>query len=89
MKLALQYEMQRPSLDDHLVLQETMEQCILADEVGFDVVLHATGHDERVVPVAVAVRRSDERLRLAVVREDAHVAQVHGCRHVGTFLPSG
>jgi alkanesulfonate monooxygenase SsuD/methylene tetrahydromethanopterin reductase-like flavin-dependent oxidoreductase (luciferase family) len=35
-KLALQYEMQRPSLDDHLVLQETMEQCILADEVGFD-----------------------------------------------------
>lgn len=36
LKLALQYEMQRPSLDDHLVLQETMEQCILADEVGFD-----------------------------------------------------
>ena len=36
MKLALQYEMQRPSLDDHKVLQETMEQCILADEVGFD-----------------------------------------------------
>ena len=36
MKLALQYEMQRPSLDDRLVLQETMEQCILADEVGFD-----------------------------------------------------
>ena len=36
MKLALQYEMQRPTLDDHLVLQETMEQCILADEVGFD-----------------------------------------------------
>ena len=36
MKLALQYEMQRPGLDDHLVLTETMEQCILADEVGFD-----------------------------------------------------
>ena len=36
MKLALQYEMQRPTLDDHRVLQETMEQCILADEVGFD-----------------------------------------------------
>ena len=36
MKLALQYEMQRPTLDDHLVLTETMEQCILADEVGFD-----------------------------------------------------
>ena len=36
MKLALQYEMQRPSLDDHKVLAETMEQCILADQVGFD-----------------------------------------------------
>jgi alkanesulfonate monooxygenase SsuD/methylene tetrahydromethanopterin reductase-like flavin-dependent oxidoreductase (luciferase family) len=36
MKLALQYEMQRPTLDDHLVLTETMEQCILADEAGFD-----------------------------------------------------
>ena len=36
MKLALQYEMQRPTLDDRLVLAETMEQCILADEVGFD-----------------------------------------------------
>ena len=36
MKIALQYEMQRPTLDDHLVLTETMEQCILADEVGFD-----------------------------------------------------
>ena len=36
MKLALQYEMQRPSLDDHKVLPATMEQCILADEVGFD-----------------------------------------------------
>ena len=36
MKLALQFEMQRSDLDDHLVLSETMEQCILADEVGFD-----------------------------------------------------
>lgn len=36
MKLALQYEMQRPALDDRLVLSETMEQCILADQVGFD-----------------------------------------------------
>lgn len=36
MKISLQYEMQRPSLDDHKVLTETMEQCILADEVGFD-----------------------------------------------------
>ena len=36
MKPALQYEMQRPSPDDHLALTETMEQRILADEVGFD-----------------------------------------------------
>ena len=36
MKLALQYEMQRPNLDDHQVIEETLEQCILADEVGFD-----------------------------------------------------
>ena len=36
MEIALQYEMQRPELDDHLVLTETLEQCILADEVGFD-----------------------------------------------------
>ena len=36
MKLSVQYEMQRPSLDDHRVIEETLEQCILADEVGFD-----------------------------------------------------
>ena len=36
MKLAVQYEMQRPNLDDHKVIEETLEQCILADEVGFD-----------------------------------------------------
>ena len=36
MKLALQYEMQRPTRDDHLLLTETMEQCVLADQVGFD-----------------------------------------------------
>ncbi|MQF70168.1 LLM class flavin-dependent oxidoreductase [SAR202 cluster bacterium AD-804-J14_MRT_500m] len=36
MKLALQYEMQRHTLDDRLVLKETLEQCNLADQVGFD-----------------------------------------------------
>ena len=36
MKLALQYEMQRPHLDDHKLVQETLEQCVLADEAGFD-----------------------------------------------------
>ena len=38
MKLALHYEMARPVLDDHLLLEETMEQIIFADEVGFDYV---------------------------------------------------
>ena len=36
MKLAVQYEMQRETLDDHRVIEETLEQCILADEMGFD-----------------------------------------------------
>ena len=35
-KPALQYETQRPSPDDHLALTQTMEQRILADEMGFD-----------------------------------------------------
>ena len=38
MKFGLAYEMQRPSLDDHAVVEETIDQCILADEMGFDYV---------------------------------------------------
>ena len=38
MKLGLHYEMSRPELNDHLLIQETMEQIVLADEVGFDYV---------------------------------------------------
>ena len=44
MKLALQYEMQRPELDDHLVIKETMEQCVLADQAGFDYVWFVEHH---------------------------------------------
>ena len=44
MKLALQYEMQRPELDDHLVIKETMEQCILADQAGFNYVWFVEHH---------------------------------------------
>ena len=44
MRLALQYEMQRPNLDDRLVLKETMEQCIFADEVGFDTLWFVEHH---------------------------------------------
>ena len=36
MELAVHFEMQRPERDDHRVVEETLEQCILADEVGFD-----------------------------------------------------
>ena len=36
MKIALQFEMQRPTLDDHRLIEETLEQCILADEMGYD-----------------------------------------------------
>ncbi len=30
MKLGLAYEMQRPTLDDHAVINETIEQCVLS-----------------------------------------------------------
>ena len=36
--------MQRPTLDDHAVIEETIEQCILADEVGFDTVWFVEHH---------------------------------------------
>src|SRR4029434_8668812 len=35
MRLSLAYEMQRPMVDDHAVVEETIEQCVLADEMGF------------------------------------------------------
>ena len=73
MKLALQYEMQRPSPDDHLVLQETMEQCILADEVGFDYVWFVehhflTGFSASPCPdvVLAALSQRTKRIRLGL-----------------------
>jgi alkanesulfonate monooxygenase SsuD/methylene tetrahydromethanopterin reductase-like flavin-dependent oxidoreductase (luciferase family) len=44
MKFGLAYEMQRPTLDDHAVVEETLEQCILADEMGFDYVWFVEHH---------------------------------------------
>ena len=44
MEFGLAYEMQRPSLDDHAVVEETIEQCILADEMGFDYVWFVEHH---------------------------------------------
>jgi len=44
MKLGLAYEMQRPALDEHAVIKETIEQCVLADQVGFDYVWFVEHH---------------------------------------------
>ncbi|HSF32751.1 MAG TPA: LLM class flavin-dependent oxidoreductase [Candidatus Tectomicrobia bacterium] len=44
MKLSLAYEMQRPMLDDHAVIDETIEQCVLADQMGFDYVWFVEHH---------------------------------------------
>jgi alkanesulfonate monooxygenase SsuD/methylene tetrahydromethanopterin reductase-like flavin-dependent oxidoreductase (luciferase family) len=44
MKLGLAYEMQRPTLDDHAVIEETIEQCVLADKMGFDYVWFVEHH---------------------------------------------
>ena len=44
MQFSLAYEMQRPTLDDHAVIEETIEQCILADEMGFDAVWFVEHH---------------------------------------------
>src|SRR5262249_13409649 len=38
MRLSLAYEMQRPVVDDHAVVDETIEQRVLADRMGFDAV---------------------------------------------------
>jgi len=44
MEFGLAYEMQRPTLDDHAVIEETVEQCILADAMGFDYVWFVEHH---------------------------------------------
>ena len=44
MRFGLAYEMQRPTLDDQAVVEETLEQCILADEMGFDYVWFVEHH---------------------------------------------
>ncbi|MBM3226665.1 MAG: LLM class flavin-dependent oxidoreductase [Candidatus Tectomicrobia bacterium] len=44
MRFSLAYEMQRPVVDDHAVIEETIEQCVLADKMGFDVVWFVEHH---------------------------------------------
>jgi hypothetical protein len=34
MRLHLACEMQRPVVDDHQVIEETLQQCVFADEMG-------------------------------------------------------
>ncbi len=71
MKFSLAFEMQRPVLDDHAVIEETLEQCILADEVGFDyiwLVEHhfLTGFSMSPCPEVIfgALSRQTKRIRL-------------------------
>src|SRR5256712_1097139 len=44
MRLSLAYEMQRPVVDDHAVIRETLEQCVLADRMGFDTIWFVEHH---------------------------------------------
>jgi alkanesulfonate monooxygenase SsuD/methylene tetrahydromethanopterin reductase-like flavin-dependent oxidoreductase (luciferase family) len=44
MRLSLAYEMQRPVVDDRAVVEETIEQCALADKMGFDAVRFVEHH---------------------------------------------
>ena len=44
MRLSLAFEMQRPQVDDHAVVEETLAQCVLADEMGFDTVWFVEHH---------------------------------------------
>ena len=44
MKFGLAYEMQRPVLDEHAVIEETIEQIVLADEMGWDYVWFVEHH---------------------------------------------
>ena len=44
MEFGVLYEIQRPMLDDHAAIEETIEQCILADEMGWDYVWFVEHH---------------------------------------------
>ena len=39
MRLSLAYEMQRPVVDDHAVVEETIEQCVATETVPHDKVM--------------------------------------------------
>jgi alkanesulfonate monooxygenase SsuD/methylene tetrahydromethanopterin reductase-like flavin-dependent oxidoreductase (luciferase family) len=71
MKFGLAFEMQRPTRDQHAIIEETIEQCILADEMGWDYVWlvehhFLTGFSMSPCPEVIfgALSRQTKRLRL-------------------------
>src|SRR3970282_2608096 len=71
MKFDLAFEMQRPSRDQHTIIEETIEQCILADEMGWDYVWFVehhflTGFSMSPCPEVIfgALSRQTKRIRL-------------------------
>ena len=71
MKISLAYEMQRPTLDDQKVVDETIEQCVAADQAGFAAVWFVehhflTGFSSSPCPEVIlgALSRLTKRIRL-------------------------
>jgi alkanesulfonate monooxygenase SsuD/methylene tetrahydromethanopterin reductase-like flavin-dependent oxidoreductase (luciferase family) len=71
MKFGLAFEMQRPTRDQHEIIEETIEQCILADEMGWDYVWFVehhflTGFSMSPCPEVIfgALSRQTKRIRL-------------------------
>jgi alkanesulfonate monooxygenase SsuD/methylene tetrahydromethanopterin reductase-like flavin-dependent oxidoreductase (luciferase family) len=71
MKFGLAFEMQRPTTDQHAIIEETLEQCILADEMGWDYVWFVehhflTGFSMSPAPEVIfgALSRLTKRIRL-------------------------
>ena len=71
MKISLAYEMQRPTLDDSKVVDETIDQCIAADEAGFHTAWFVehhflTGFSSSPCPEVIlgALSRLTKRIRL-------------------------
>ena len=71
MKFGLAFEMQRPTRDQHAIIEETLEQCILADEMGWDYVWFVehhflTGFSMSPSPEVIfgALSRQTKRIRL-------------------------
>ncbi len=71
MKFGVLYEVQRPTLDDNKAIEETIEQCMLADEMGWDYVWFVehhflTGFSMSPCPevILAALSRVTKRIRL-------------------------